>query len=36
MGTDLKTLASAALILAVLVHPVGARQAQAPVSVSRL
>jgi len=37
MGTDIRTLASAAVILATLVHPVGARQqAPAPIAVSRL
>ena len=36
MGTDLRTLASAAVILATLVHPVGAQQQAPPIAVSRL
>ena len=37
MGTDIRTLASAAVILATLVHPVRARQqTPAPIAVSRL
>ena len=37
MGTDIRTLASAAVILAMLVHPVGTQQpAPTPISVSRL
>ena len=36
MATDIKALASAAIILAMLVHPVGTQQAQPPIAVSRL
>jgi flagellar P-ring protein FlgI len=36
MGTDVRTLASAAIILATLVHPVGTQQAPPPIAVSRL
>ncbi|HVQ16290.1 MAG TPA: flagellar basal body P-ring protein FlgI [Vicinamibacterales bacterium] len=37
MGTDIRTLAAAAVIIATLVHPVGAQQqAPPPIAVSRL